>query len=111
LDDSIGKDYEEILDDDFLHEVLFNGHQNNIEEIDKYNFLPMHEFLAEDECDRRCEYYPTGARDDFGSNDQLTSNDLNQCDLTKEVLYCDFGTIQITMSPIIPTKHQTKGFG
>jgi hypothetical protein len=108
LDDSIGKEYEEILDDDFLHEILFNGHQNNMEEIDvgtcddEYHFLPMHEFLAKDECDRRCENNPTDARDDFGySHDHLSANDLNQCDLTKEVLYCDFGTIQVTVSPII----------
>ena len=108
LDDSTGKDYEEILDDDFLHEILFSDNQN-IDEFDvgscddEYHFLPMHEVLVENECDRRCDYCPIGARDDIGNSyDHLSSNDLNQCDLTKEVLYCDFGTIQVPVSPIIP---------
>lgn len=110
LDDFTGKDYEEILDDDFLHEILFSDNQNNIEEIavgscdNEYHFLPMHEVLVENECDRRCDYCPIGARDDINSHDHLSSNDLNQCDLRNEVLYCDFGTIQVTVSPIIPRR-------
>lgn len=110
LDDSTGKDYEEILDDDFLHSPwrypLSHTHRNwkdNIEEIDlgscddEYHFLPMHEVLVENECDRRW--------DDIGdSYDHLSSNDLNQCDLRKEVLYCDFGKIQVTISPIIKNR-------
>lgn len=101
---TIGKDYEEILDEDFLHEILFSDNQVLVDEIDvgscgeENHYLPFHEVLVENECDRRCEYYPTDARDD------LSSHDLNQWDLTKEVLFCDFGTIQVSVSPIIPRR-------
>ena len=49
---TIGKDYEEILDEDFLHEILFSDNQVLVDEIDvgscddEYHFLPMHEVLV-----------------------------------------------------------------
>ena len=107
---TIGKDYEEILDEDFLHEILFSDNQVLVDEFDvgscddEYHFL-LHEVLVENECNRRCDYCPIGARDDIGNSyDHLSSHDLNQCDLSKEVLYCDFGTIQVPVSPIIPRR-------
>ena len=93
------------MDEDFLHEILFSDNQVLVDEIDVGSCDDEYHFLVENECNRRCDYCPIGARDDIGNSyDHLSSHDLNQCDLSKEVLYCDFGTIQVAVSPIIPRR-------